>query len=223
MGSPRAPLSFERPFAIRSIFHAFFLRTHAATPRPPVCARPTDPLFFLKCVQLITRREPYKGMQPLQVIAAVVFQGKRLPQPQKTDPRYAQFCWPCALHPYILGSGCRTAAQQLNLAATSSLHSAYLCRTAAQLVRVDRQVLGGKCGPSPALRDDPRDSARPIRRVSATGTAPAEGVNDCHRQSVMAAKLVPLGGSNSRRLRSSHSRPTGRSRSPNKCALLFVI
>jgi hypothetical protein len=27
-------------------------------------------------------------MQPLQVIAAVVFQGKRLPQPQKTDPRY---------------------------------------------------------------------------------------------------------------------------------------
>jgi hypothetical protein len=40
------------------------------------------------CTQLITRREPYKGMQPLQVIAAVVFQGKRLPQPQKTDPRY---------------------------------------------------------------------------------------------------------------------------------------
>ena len=37
--------------------------------------------------ELIMRREPYKSMQPLQVIAAVVFQGKRLPQPPNTDPR----------------------------------------------------------------------------------------------------------------------------------------
>jgi len=46
--------------------------------------------------ELIMRREPYKGMQPLQVIAAVVFQGKRLPQPSKTDPRLCALidkCW----------------------------------------------------------------------------------------------------------------------------------
>ena len=37
--------------------------------------------------ELITRKEPYKGMAPLQVIAAVVFQGQRLPQPTGCDPR----------------------------------------------------------------------------------------------------------------------------------------
>jgi hypothetical protein len=57
-----------------------------------VCLLRRNSLPKCSCVnwllaQLIMRREPYKGMQPLQVIAAVVFQGKRLPQPSKTDPR----------------------------------------------------------------------------------------------------------------------------------------
>ena len=46
--------------------------------------------------EIIMRQEPYKGMQPLQVIAAVVFQGKRLPPPPSTDPRLVALidrCW----------------------------------------------------------------------------------------------------------------------------------
>ena len=46
--------------------------------------------------ELITRKEPYKGMAPLQVIAAVVFQGQRLPQPTGCDPRLCDLidrCW----------------------------------------------------------------------------------------------------------------------------------
>ena len=48
-------------------------------------------------------------MQPLQVIAAVVFQGKRLPQPQKTDPRYVaarvSLASSCRIFPAFAGVG----------------------------------------------------------------------------------------------------------------------
>lgn len=46
--------------------------------------------------ELITRKEPYAKMAPLQVIAAVVFQGQRLPQPSGCDPRLCDLidrCW----------------------------------------------------------------------------------------------------------------------------------
>lgn len=46
--------------------------------------------------ELITRKEPYAKMAPLQVIAAVVFQGQRLPQPTGCDPRLCDLidrCW----------------------------------------------------------------------------------------------------------------------------------
>jgi serine/threonine protein kinase len=46
--------------------------------------------------ELITRKEPYAKMAPLQVIAAVVFQGQRLPQPQHCDPVLVDLidrCW----------------------------------------------------------------------------------------------------------------------------------
>ena len=46
--------------------------------------------------ELISRKEPYAKMAPLQVIAAVVFQGQRLPQPTGCDPRLCDLidrCW----------------------------------------------------------------------------------------------------------------------------------
>lgn len=46
--------------------------------------------------ELITRKEPYAKMAPLQVIAAVVFQGQRLPQPTGCHPRLCDLidrCW----------------------------------------------------------------------------------------------------------------------------------
>jgi serine/threonine-protein kinase CTR1 len=46
--------------------------------------------------ELVQRREPYKKMQPLQVISAVVFQGQRLPQPKDCDPELVALidrCW----------------------------------------------------------------------------------------------------------------------------------
>lgn len=46
--------------------------------------------------ELVTRKEPYAKMAPLQVIAAVVFQGQRLPQPSNCDPVLVDLidrCW----------------------------------------------------------------------------------------------------------------------------------